>query len=116
MLTERHTKLSIALAYLYVRKPMRFFEFRDVDCSELSVCWSWISETKAAIVAPVCTARVVVVVAVDVCSPPGIDVRIMIHDRHVVHWFGIIVCRVCVGVQRCVIIVVICRRIPVISA
>ena len=33
----------------------------------------------------------------------------MIHDRRVViHGFGVIVGRVCVGVQRCIVVVVIC--------
>ena len=70
-----------------------------------------ISEAIAAIVGPVRTARVVgAAEAIEVCSPPGINVPAMIRDRHVVvHRFSVIVCRIVhASVQWCIIVVVIC--------
>ena len=54
--------------------------------------------------------------AIDICSPPGIYVPIMIHNWRIVYWFIVIVCGIVrVGVVwRVIRVVVICCWIPVI--
>ena len=86
---------------------MLFVESYDMNCP---CCFLRISEAKTTLVCPMRAAVVGAAEAIDVCSPPGINVPVMIHDRHVIiHGFSVIVCWVRVGVLGCVIpVVVIC--------